>query len=174
MKTVTSTSFRAPLEVQVVKERLPPLAAALGLLGSLACATAMVMALAGLLGAGVAASAASAGAMTGMSGTPSSPSSASQNSSLPSPLLAVLLFLLQSGPVILIVSIAAIALAVGIRRRVALLPVVVAGLGLYWGMYMQGARLVMYSSIAFGLATLAGAYIWSARAMKEREVRAGI
>ena len=134
----------------------------------------MVMALAGLLGAGIAAGTASGGAMTGMTGTPSSPSTASQNSVLPSPLLALVLFLLQSGPVILIVSIAAIALAVGIRRRAALLPVVVAGLVLYWGMYMQAVQLAMYSSVALGLVTLAAAYIWSTRAMKERGVRAGI
>jgi hypothetical protein len=124
----------------------------------------MVMALAGLLGAGSAVSAVSAGAMTGMT---------SQNSSLPSPFLAVLLFLLQSGPVILIVSIAAIALAVGIRRRFALLPVVVAGLVLYWGMYMQAVQLIMYSSVALGLAALAAAYIWSTRAINKREARAG-
>jgi hypothetical protein len=86
----------------------------------------------------------------------------------------VLLFLLQSGPVILIVSIAAIALAVGIRRRVALLPVLVAGLVLYWGMYMQAAQLIMYSTVALGLTTLAAAYLWSTRAIKEREARTGI
>ncbi len=157
-----------------MKERIPALGAALGILGSLACSAAMVAALAGLLGAGVAAGAASAGGMAGMAGTPGTHSPASQNSSLPSPVLAILLFLLQSGPVILIVSIAAIALAVGIRRRFTLLPVVVAGLVLYWGMYMQAVQLVMYFSVALGLATLATAYIWSTRAMKEREARAGI
>lgn len=158
------------MHVHVVKERLPPLAAALGLLGSLTCTTAMVIAGAGLLGAGVA----SAGGMAGMDGTPGTPLAAAQNSGLPSPVLAILMFVIQSGPVILIVSIAAIALAVGIRRRVALLPVVVAGLVLYWGMYMQAAQLVMYSSVALGLATLAAAYIWSTRAIKEREAQAGI
>ncbi len=130
----------------------------------------MFIALAGLLGAG----AASAGAMTGMTGTPSFHSPVSPNSSLPTSLLEILLFLLQSGPVILIASIAAIALAVGVRRRVALVPVVVAGLVLYWGMYMQAAQLVMYSSVALGLAMLAAAYIWSTRANTEREARAGI
>jgi hypothetical protein len=162
------------LHVHAVKQRLPPLAAALGLLGSLVCSAAMVMALAGLLGAGVAAGAASSGDMGGMAGTSATSSPASHNSSLPAPLMSAFLFLLQAGPVILIVSIAAIALAVGVRRRVALLPVVGAGLVLYWGMYMQAARPVMYSSVVLGLATLAAAYIWSTRAIKEREARAGM
>ena len=157
-----------------MRERLPPLAAALGLLGSLACATAMVLAIAGLLGAGVAASAASAGDMAGMAGAPSTPSPAYHNPNLASPLLAVLLFLIQSGPVILTVSIAAVALAVGIRRRFALLPVAVVGLVLYWGMYMQAVPLLMYSSVALGLATLAAAYLWSRRATEQRRVRASL
>jgi hypothetical protein len=89
-------------------------------------------------------------------------------------LLAIVLFLLRSGPVILIVSIAAIALAVGVRRRAALFPVLVAGLVLYWGTYRQAVPLVMYSSVALGLVTLTAAYVWSTRAMKGRGVRAGI
>jgi hypothetical protein len=146
-----------------VKERLPPLAAALGLLGSLACSAAMVAALAGLLGAGVT-TGASMGDIGGMAGMSSAPSPA-HNSSLSSPILTALFFLVQSGPVILILSIAAIALAVGLRHRVALAPVVLAGLVLYWGMYMQAARTVMYSSIALGLAALVAAYIWSVSAI---------
>lgn len=152
-----------------MKERLPPVAAALGLLGSLACSAAMVMALAGILGPGVAVSAASTGGMAGMSNTPSA---ATHNSSLPSPVLTALFFLIQSGPVILILSIAAIALAAGLRRRAALVPVVVAGLVLYWGMYMQAARPVMYSSVLLGLAALVAAYLWSMRAIKKHETQA--
>lgn len=85
-----------------MKERLPSLAAALGLLGSAACSVAMLMALVGLLGAGVAASTASTGEMGGMTGTPSSPAPAPHNSTLPSPLLTALFFLVESGPFILI------------------------------------------------------------------------
>ena len=44
---------------------------------------------------------------------------------------------------------------------------------LYWGMYMQAVQLIMYSSVALGLAALAAAYIWSTRAINEREARAG-
>jgi hypothetical protein len=155
-----------------VKKQLPPIAAALGLLGSLACSTAMVIAFGGLVSAGAAAGAASAGAMAGMGGPPTAPLAPSQDSSLPEPLLAIVLFLIQSGPVILIVSIAAFALGVAIRRRAALFPVVVAGLVLYWGMYVQAVGLVMYSSVALGLLTLATAYIWSIRAITERGARA--
>jgi hypothetical protein len=160
------------MQVHAVKKQLPPVAAALGLLGSLLCSTAMVIAFAGLIGAGTAATATSAGAMAGMGGTPSTPPVPSQDSSLHEPLLAIVLFLIQSGPVILIVSIAAIALAVGIRRRATLFPVVVAGLVLYWGMYMQAVKLAMYSSVALGLVTLAAASIWSMRAITSAGPRA--
>ena len=125
----------------------------------------MLAALVGLLGAGVAASAASTSDMAGMNGLSGSPAAAPHNSGLPTPLVSGVFFLVQAGPAILIFSIAAIALAVGIRRRVALAPLVVGGLVLYWGMYMQADRLVMYLSIGIGLAVLIGAYIWSARAI---------
>ena len=131
----------------------------------------MLAAIVGLLGAGVAASAASTSDMAGMNGTSVSPAPAPHNSSLPSPLVSAIFFLVQSGPAILIFSIAAIALAVGIRRRVALAPLVVGGLVLYWGMYMQADRLAMYFSIGIGLAVLISAYIWSTRAIGRRETR---
>jgi hypothetical protein len=131
----------------------------------------MVVALAGLLGAGVTTGTASMGDIGGMAGMSSAPSPP-HNSSLSWSMQAALFFLVQFGPVILILSIAAIALAVGVRRRVALVPVVVAGLVLYWGMYMQAARPVMYSSMVLGLAALVAAYIWSMRAIKERETQA--
>ena len=165
------TSSLRPTEKLALKERLSSVAAAVGLLGSVACSVAMLAALVGLLGAGVAASAASTSDMAGMNGTTRSPAPASHNSSLPSPLVSAVFFLVQSGPAILIFSIAAIALAVGFRRRVALAPLVVGGLVLYWGMYMQADRLVMYFSIGIGLAVLIGAYIWSARANRGLEAR---
>ena len=151
-----------------MKEHLPSPAAAIGLLGSVACSLAMLGALVGLFGAGVAAGAASTSDMVGMNGTSGSSAMAPHNSSLPSPLTA-LFFLVQYGPAILIFSIAAVALAVGIRRRVALAPLVVGGLLLYWGMYMQANRPAMYFSIGLGLAFLISAYIWSTRAIGGRE-----
>lgn len=66
-------------------------------------------------------------------------------------------------PLILIISIASVALAVVIRHRIALLPVVAAGLVLYWGMYMQAAPLAMYSSVLLGLAALVASSLWSFR-----------
>jgi len=142
-----------------VKERLPAVAAALGFLGSVACSAAMVLALAGLLGA----SAVSAGGMAGMS---NSTASATDGSSVPSTLVRAFIFLLQSGPAILVLSTAVLALAVGLRRWVGVVPVVLAGLVLYWGMYLQGTRLVMYAAIVVGMAGLAAAYIWSTRRTK--------
>ena len=148
-----------------MKERLPAVAGALGILGSLACSVAMVMALVGVLGTGVAASVAFTGGMAGMS---NSPALAAHNSSLPGPLLSLFLFLFEAGPVILIVSIAATALSVGVRRRTALVPVAVAGLVLYWGMYVQSTRLVMYSAVVVGLAALVAAYLSSYRAARAK------
>ena len=150
-----------------MRGRLPAVAGALGILGSLACSVAMLMALVGLLGAGVASSAASTGDMAGMAGISSAPGPWPQNSSLPAPLLTLLFVLFQSGPAILVVSIVAIGLAVASRRRVALVPVVMAGLLLYWGMYLQSTRLVMYSAVAVGLAALFAAYFLSMRVIKE-------
>lgn len=153
-----------------MKERLPAAAGVLGILGSLACSAAMVMALVGIFGTGVAATAASSGDMGGM--TSATAGSSPHNSSLPSPLLTFLFFLFQSGPVILIVSIAAVALAVGLRRRVALLPVIVAGIVLYWGMYIQGAKLMMYSAVVVGMAALVAASVWSVRTIKQSGTQA--
>lgn len=140
-------------------KRLSVVAAGLGLVGSVACSVAMVAALLGLLGAGVAGMA----GMAGMSGD----AAPTPHSSLPASLANALFFLIKSGPVILIVSIAAVALAVAARRRVGLLPVAVAGLLLYWGMYLQATRFVMYSAMVLGLAALAGTYLWSNRPTKD-------
>ncbi len=142
-----------------MKQRLPAIAAAMGFLGSVACSAAMVLALGGLLGA----SAASAGGMANMS---SSTTSATDGSSVPSTLVRAFIFLIQSGPAILVLSTAVLALAVGLRRWMGVVPVVVAGLVLYWGMYLQGTRLVMYAAIIVGMVAFAAAYIWSTRPTK--------
>ncbi len=65
-----------------------------------------------------------------------------------------------------LLSTAVLALAVGVRRRVGVMPVVLAGVVLYWGMYLQGTRPVMYAAIVVGMATLAAAYVWSTRPRK--------
>ncbi len=140
-----------------MRERLPAIAAALGFLGSVACSAAMVLALGGLLGV---TTAASAGGMASMSNSTSSPP---DGSSVPSALVRALIFLIQAGPAILVLSTAVLALAVGLRRWGGVVPVVVAGLVLYWGMYLQGTRLVMFATIVVGIAALAAAYIWSTR-----------
>ena len=128
----------------------------------------MVMALAGILGAGLVTTATSTGDMTGMAGMSSAPPPAPHSSSLPAPLLSFFIFLLQGGPVIVIASIVATAIGVGVRRRIALVPVALAGLVLYWGMYLQGTRPVMYAAVAAGLVALVAAYLSSYRSVRAR------
>lgn len=141
-----------------MEKRLPMVAAGLGLFGSVACSVAMVLALVGLLGAG----AASTASMAGMSAD----TSPALHSSLPAPLANVLFFLVQTGPVILMVSVASLALAVATRRRAGLLPMAAAGIVLYWGMYLQASQLVMFAAIVVGLVAMAGTYTWSTRPVK--------
>ena len=130
-----------------MRQRIPPLAGALGLLGSTACSVAMLLSLAGLTGAG--AVGAGAAGMAGMTG----PSS--------SPLGTLLGFLVQAGPAILIVSALAMLLASVLARRWALLPVAAGGLALYWGMYLQPSRPVMDLAIGVGLASWVIAFAWT-------------
>ncbi len=77
------------------------------------------------------------------------------------PLAAVIAFLIQAGPVILVVSIAAIVLAFGIRRRAAVIPAIAAGVLMFWGMYLQPRLEIMYAAIGLGLLGWAALYLWS-------------
>ena len=125
--------------------------AVVGGVGALACSVSMTLAAVGVVGA-----AAVSGSMAGMSGHTIQPGSTS-------PVSSPVRFLIQVGPPLLIFSLAAISVALGIRRRVAVIPALVAGVVMYAGMYLQSRVLVMYAAIAFGLIAWISLYIWTER-----------
>lgn len=108
----------------------------IGVLGTLTCMGAMVLAAVGV--AGVGASAAMAGMGPQGQATGGHPTS-------------ILAFLLQAGPVILLVSIGTFALSLATRRWVAAVPVLLVGGVIYWGMYGQSRLSVMYVTMVLGL-----------------------
>jgi hypothetical protein len=118
---------------------------AAGIVGSIACSVAMVLAVLGSVTAGVAGAGAS---MAGMAGSGRS----AQRTAANGPLAGLMTFLTQHGPAILIVSTLAMTLAVLLRRPLAAIPVLVGGVLLYWGMYLQPRLPTMYASIVVGLA----------------------
>ena len=118
----------------------------IGVVGTVACIGAMVLAVVG--GAGVGASAAMAG--MGAQGQATSGQAPS-----------ILVFLLQAGPAILLVSIGAFALSLATRRWLAAIPVLLLGGVLYWGMYCQRSLPVMYVTIALGLFGWGVVFLWA-------------
>ncbi len=118
-----------------------------GVLGTLVCMGAMVLAAIGVAGVGAAAVMArmpmgSQGQATG--GQP----------------IGILAFLVQAGPVILLVSIAAFALSLATRRWVAAIPALLLGGVIYWGMYGQPRLPVMYVTMTLGLLSWAVIFLW--------------
>ncbi len=83
-----------------------------------------------------------------------------------SPFGLIIAFLVSAGPVILVLSIVAMALALASRRWVAMIPVLVGGLVLFWGMYTQAERVVMYAAIAVGMLIWVAAFAWRIRPVK--------
>ncbi len=127
--------------------------AAAGIVGSLACSISMTLAALGLAGTALSAGSSMAG-MQGMGAVGSS-------ASTPGPLTGMIAFLVQAGPAILLLSIAAIVLAFGLRRRVAAIPALAAGAIMYWGMYLQPQVALMSMAIGLGLLGWAALYLWS-------------
>ena len=126
---------------------------ALALVGGLLCSVSMVSVSVGL----IAAAGASVGAMAGMSGTGrGAPSSATS-----APIEVAVGFLISWGPLILIVSIAAMCLALWRRRKAAAAGALLAGTLLYWGMFGQANLAVMYATMAIGMLAWVSAYIWA-------------
>jgi len=70
-------------------------------------------------------------------------------------------FLLEYGPLILLVSVALVTIGFALRRPRAAVPSLAAGAVLYWGMYAQASYLVMYVSLALGFAAWAAIYRWT-------------
>lgn len=117
----------------------------IGVLGTLTCIGAMVLAAVGVAGVGASATMAGMGAQ------------GSVGRDQPTSILA---FLLQAGPVILLVSIGAFALFLAMRKWVAAVPVLLIGGVIYWGMYGQPRLPVMYLTIALGLLGWAVVFLW--------------
>lgn len=127
-----------------------PILGALGIFGSLTCSAAMTAAAFGIGGAAVGAT----GGMAAMS-------DAAGQATATGPIDAVVAFLVWAGPAILLLSLIAMGAATLTRRRAAAGLVLVAGVVLFWGMYLQPALSVMFGSIAAGLAALVVAYVWT-------------
>ncbi len=126
--------------------------ALVGVLGTLTCMGAMVLAVAGVAGVGASAvgtSAAMAGMSTGVQG---------QAASGQQP--GILAFLLQAGPAILLVSIGAFALSLATRRWIAAIPTLLVGGVIYWGMYGQARLPVIYVTMVLGLLGWAAVFLW--------------
>lgn len=126
----------------------------IGVLGTLTCIGAMVLAVVGVTGVGASAAMAGMGAQ-GQAGSFQAPS--------------ILVFLLQAGPVILLVSIGAFALSLAVKRWVAAIPALLVGGALYWGMYSQPRLPVMYVTIALGLFGWGVLFLW-VRGLPRRRV----
>ncbi len=132
-----------------MKTRL--LAGVAGLLGGIACSTAMTLAALGIAGA------VAAGGAEGMAGMRSPRSRGASTS-------AVLAFVLDHGPAILVASALLVVLSLIARKRSwqrAILAAL-AGALMYWGMYVQADVTVMYAAMAIGLGAWA-ALLLSAR-----------
>src|SRR5258708_28678349 len=124
-----------------------------GGIGAVACSLSMTLAALGIIGTAAAASGSMANMGSGSSGQTAS-----------SGLFGSLIrFLVQVGPPLLIISVAAITVSLGLRRRAALIPAVLAGAVMYAGMYLQPEVPLMYASIALGLIVWASLYVWTQR-----------
>ncbi|WP_234806884.1 hypothetical protein [Mycolicibacter minnesotensis] len=76
--------------------------------------------------------------------------------------LAVLLEALHRiSPVLLIVSIVLVATALGLRRRAAVLPALIAGAVLYLSVHGQADPVVMYVGMALGYGVWVALYLWT-------------
>jgi hypothetical protein len=123
-----------------------------GGIGAVACALSMMLAAVGIIGATAAASGSMANMGSGSSQTASSGVVGS-----------FIRFLVEVGPPLLIISVVAITVSLGLRRRAAVIPAVLAGAVMYAGMYLQSAVPLMYASIALGLIVWTSLYVWTQR-----------
>ncbi len=124
-----------------------------GGIGALACSLSMTLAAVGIIGTAAAASGSMANMGSGSSGQTAS-------SGLVGSLIR---FPVQVGPPLLIISLVAITVSLGLRRRAAVIPAVLAGAVMYAGMYLQSGVPLMYASIALGLILWTSLYVWTQR-----------
>lgn len=76
---------------------------------------------------------------------------------------ALLDMLHRVSPVLLIVSIALVAVAFAMRRRAAVLPALIAGIVLYLSVHGQTDPTVMYVGMVLGYGAWIGLYLWTRR-----------
>lgn len=130
----------------------------LGIIGCVVCTVSMTLAAIGV--AGAAATSAASG-MAGMSG-----------GSPPTHEASWLTFLLQYGPEILGISVLFISISFFLKRKIAVIPGMVGGAILYWGMYMQPSVPWMYGSMAIAAIIWMVAYVcYSPRALRANQRR---
>ena len=123
-------------------------AAALGVLGSMACTASMIAAAVGVGGAAVA---------TSMAGMPGMTATGTGHRG------GALGALVRLGPWLIVASALLVTAAFALTRRpVTAIPALVAGAVLYAGMYAQNSLPVMYASIAVGYLTWAALLLWVA------------
>ena len=127
-----------------------------GGLGALACSVSMTLAALGIIGTAASAS----GSIAGMAGMSATTSGQTASSGLFGSLVR---FLVQVGPPLLIISVVAIAVSLGIRRRAAVIPALLAGGVMYAGMYLQSGAPLMYAAIALGLVSWTSLFFWTQR-----------
>jgi hypothetical protein len=129
-----------------------------GGIGAVACSLSMTLAAVGIIGTAAAASGSMANMGSGSSGQTAS-----------SGLFGSLIrFLVQVGPPLLIISVVAITVSLGLRRRAAVIPAVLAGAVMYAGMYLQSGVPLMYPTIALGLTVWTSLYVWMQRRQPRR------
>ena len=114
----------------------------------------MILVAVGLVGAAAAVS----GPIASMSGMGSARSGQTGSGGL---FGSVVRSLVQVGQPLLVISVVAIAVSLGIRRRAAVVPAMFAGAVMYAGMYVQSDLWLMYASIALGLILWASLYVWT-------------
>lgn len=137
-----------------VKGKLTAAVLLAGLLGAFGCTGAMVLAVVGTAGVAVSAGTGEMDSMAAMGSHATSMSGAQPG---------VLGFFVHNGPIILLVSVAAVVASLAARRKAVAVPALLAGAVLYWGMYGQGRLVVMYGAIIISALVWATAYIWTAR-----------
>jgi len=114
----------------------------------------MTLAALGIVGTAAAAS----GAMAGMEGMSAGNSAQPVSSSAVASLIR---FLAQVAPTLMLISVAAITVSLGLRRRAAVIPALLAGAVMYAGMYLQSGVPLMYGSIVLGLSLWTFLFVWT-------------
>jgi len=129
--------------------------AVVGGVGAVACSISMTLAALGIIGTAAAAS----GSMAGMDRMRIGNGGLSASGGPVNSLIT----LIQVGPPLLVISVAAITVSLGLRRRAAAIPALFGGAVMYAGMYLQSSVRSMYASIALGLIVWTSVYFCARR-----------